>query len=117
MLEDKAKDLGRLIGQSSEYQAMKRTAEALQEDAEARTVLTAIEKLRADAQQLIAQGQNPPAEMEDQLDQLLTKVQASMSYQRAIAAQENFDKLMTQVNQYISEGIRAGAASPIIVLG
>jgi hypothetical protein len=31
-------------------------------------------------------------------------------------SQENFEKLMMQVNAWISEGIKAGAASPIITL-
>jgi len=39
------------------------------------------------------------------------------TYQRAIAAQDNFDKLMLRVNEWISEGIRKGAASSIITLG
>ena len=33
----------------------------------------------------------------------------------AEAAQENFDKLMLRVNQWIGDGIRAGATSPIIL--
>jgi hypothetical protein len=34
-----------------------------------------------------------------------------------VAAQANFDKLMVRVNEYILDGIRKGAASPIITLG
>jgi hypothetical protein len=34
-----------------------------------------------------------------------------------VAAQTNFDKLMIRVNDQIMEGIRKGAASPIITLG
>ena len=37
--------------------------------------------------------------------------------QRALVAQSNFDKLMMQVNGWIAEGIKSGAASPIITLG
>jgi cell fate (sporulation/competence/biofilm development) regulator YlbF (YheA/YmcA/DUF963 family) len=117
MLEDKAKDLGRTLGQSSEYQTMKRTAEALNGDADAVATLTAIEQLRMTAQKQMEEGERPTEEMERQLDALLTKVQGNSNYQRAIASQENFDKLMVQVNQWISDGIRSGAASPIIMLG
>ena len=39
------------------------------------------------------------------------------AYQRLIAAQENFDKQMARVNDWILEGIEKGAASPIIMLG
>jgi hypothetical protein len=55
--------------------------------------------------------------MEKELDELLQKVQVQAPYQRLIAAQENFDKLMGRVNEWILDGIEKGAASPIIMLG
>ena len=54
--------------------------------------------------------------MERQLDDMLAQVQANPAYQRLIVAQENFDKVMLRVNDWILEGIRRGAASPIITL-
>lgn len=117
MLSDKAVELGRLIGQSAEYQAVKRANEALNEDREVVTALQRMEALRHEAQHMIEQGQQPTAEMEQELDQLLTKVQASTIYQRVIASNENFDKVMTQVNQWMLEGIKKGATSSIITLG
>jgi cell fate (sporulation/competence/biofilm development) regulator YlbF (YheA/YmcA/DUF963 family) len=116
VLDQKAKDLGRLIGQSPEYQAVKRANEALHNDRDAVTALNRMEQLRQEAQRMLQRGQEPSEEMERELDELLTKVQANPTYQRAIAAQENFDKLMIQVNGHISEGMKAGAASPIITL-
>jgi cell fate (sporulation/competence/biofilm development) regulator YlbF (YheA/YmcA/DUF963 family) len=116
MIDQRAKDLGRLIGQSDEYKALKRANDALGEDATAVAALRRMETLRADAQRLLSRGQEPSAEMEQELDDLLGKVQVTPSYQRVAAAQENFDKLMYQVNAWISEGIKAGAASPIITL-
>src|SRR6185312_6695415 len=71
MLEDKAKELGRLIGQSTEYQALKRSSEALNDARDAVTLLQQMEKLRGDAQQLIQRGENPSADMEQQLDTML----------------------------------------------
>jgi cell fate (sporulation/competence/biofilm development) regulator YlbF (YheA/YmcA/DUF963 family) len=116
MLDQKAKELGRLIGQSSEYQAVKRANDALHNERDAVTSLNRMEQLRQEAQRMLAQGKEPTDEMERELDDLLTKVQGNSTYQRAIAAQENFDKLMLQVNGWISEGMKAGAASPIITL-
>ena len=55
--------------------------------------------------------------MEQQLDSMLEKVEAEPAYQRAVSAQENFDKLMLHVNQWIMDGMKKGAASPIITLG
>lgn len=117
MLEEKANELGRLIGQSPEYQALKRSSEALNEDRDSVTLLQQMEKLRGEAQQLIQRGENPTPEMEEQLDSMLEKIQSQTAYQRAVAAQENFDKIMLRVNQWIMDGMKKGAASPIITLG
>ncbi len=117
MIEEKAKELGRLIGQSSEYQALKRANEALAEDKDAVALLKQMETLRLDAQKMIARGERPTPDMEQQLDDLLTKVQGQAAYQRLIVAQENFDKTMGKVNDWILDGIDKGAASPIIMLG
>lgn len=115
MLESKAKDLGRTIGQSDEYKAVKRSSEALNNDREATTVLRQMEQIRKDAQAMIDRGEEPTVEMEQQLDTLLQQVQVNATYQAAISAQENFDKLMLRVNQWIADGIRSGATSSIIL--
>ena len=117
MLEEKSKELGRMLGQSSEYQALKRTSEALNKDADAMALLQQMEKLRGDAQALIQKGEEPTPEMEKQLDELLARIQSQDVYQRAVVAQENFDKTMMKVNQWIMDGMKKGAASPIITLG
>ena len=117
MIESKAKELGRMIGQSSEYQAVKRANDALGQDSAAVALLKQMEQLRTEAQRMIERGERPTAEMERQLDELLTKVQVQPVYQRLIAAQENFDKTMSRVNEWILDGIEKGAASPIIMLG
>ena len=116
MVEEKAKELGRLIGQSPEYQALKRSSDALNEDRDAVALLQQMEKLRGEAQQMIQRGENPTEGMEQQLDQLLEKIQSQSVYQRAVTSQENFDKLMLRVNQWIMDGMKKGAASPIITL-
>jgi cell fate (sporulation/competence/biofilm development) regulator YlbF (YheA/YmcA/DUF963 family) len=117
VLEDKARELGRIIGQSSEYQAVKRSTDALNGDADAMKLLQRLEQLRAEAGEMMQQGQQPTEAMERELDTLLTTVQSNMLYQRAVAAQENFDKIMYQVNNWILEGIKKGSTSSIITLG
>jgi cell fate (sporulation/competence/biofilm development) regulator YlbF (YheA/YmcA/DUF963 family) len=117
MIEEKGRDLGRHIGQSKEYQELKRANDALAQDQEAVKLLKQMEALRGDAQRMIERGQRPTEEMERQLDDLLSKVQVQPVYQRLLVAQEAFDKLMQRVNELILEGIEKGAASPIIMLG
>src|ERR1700712_4595483 len=115
MLEDKAKDLGRTIGQSAEYKAVKRSSEALNENRESSTLIRQMEGIRQEAQAMMDRGQQPTAEMEQQLDALLEQVQTHTVYQQAVVAQDNFDKLMMRVNQWIADGIKAGAVSSIIL--
>jgi cell fate (sporulation/competence/biofilm development) regulator YlbF (YheA/YmcA/DUF963 family) len=117
MIEDKAKDLGRLIGQSSEYQSVKRASDALNEDKDTVTLLQKMEQLRVDAQRMMQRGERPSEDMERQLDTLLGQIQGRPTYQRLLVAQENFDKVMGRVNDWILEGIEKGATSSIITLG
>ena len=115
-LEERATDLGRVIGQSAEYQALKRANDALNGDRDAIGLLKRMEEIRVRAQQMIERGEQPTSEMEDQLDALLTQVQGNSIYQRAVSAQENFDKVMMRVNDLILDGIKKGATSSIITL-
>jgi cell fate (sporulation/competence/biofilm development) regulator YlbF (YheA/YmcA/DUF963 family) len=117
MIENKAKELGRMIGQSPEYQAVRRANDALGQDAAAVALLKQMEQLRVNAQQMIQRGERPTEEMEKDLDTLLGQVQSQMVYQRLVSAQENFDKLMARVNDWIVDGIEKGATSSIITLG
>ncbi len=116
-LEDRARELGRIIGQSSEYQAVKRANDALNNDRDTVALLRQMEQIRLDAQRMIERGEHPTPEMEQRLDALLDQVQGNQLYQSVVTAQENFEKVMVRVNEWILEGIRKGAASPIITLG
>jgi cell fate (sporulation/competence/biofilm development) regulator YlbF (YheA/YmcA/DUF963 family) len=117
MIEEKAKELGRIIGQSSEYQSVKRANDALGGDKDAVALLRRMEELRMDAQRLIERGERPTEQMERDLDDLLTQVQTNSTYQRLVSAQENYDKMMMKVNDWIVDGIKKGATSSIITLG
>ncbi len=117
MLNEKAVELGRMIGQSAEYQAVKRANESLNEDKAVMISLQRMEQLRVQAQEMMQAGEQPTPEMEQELDQLLQVVQGNSLYQRFISANENFDKVMMQVNQWMLDGIKKGATSSIITLG
>ena len=117
MIEAKAKELGRLIGQSNEYKEVKRASDLLNEDKDTVALLQRMEQLRVNAQKMLQRGERPTEEMERELDALLTQIQGRSTYQRLLVAQENFDKIMGRVNDWILEGIEKGASSPIITLG
>lgn len=116
-MEERAREVGRIIGQSPEYLAVKRANDALSADRDAVALLRKMELLRLEAQRMIERGEQPTAEMEQQLDAMLDQVQSNGLYQRVVSAQENFEKVMVRVNDWILDGIKKGSTSPIITLG
>jgi cell fate (sporulation/competence/biofilm development) regulator YlbF (YheA/YmcA/DUF963 family) len=117
VLEEKAEELGRVLGQSDEYKALRRATEALRENQELQKTLAEAERLAQDIERVAQQGTEPTKEQVEKYDQALQTVQGDPVYQQMVATQTNFQKLMDRVNARIYEGIKKGAASPIITLG
>jgi len=117
VLEEKAEDLGRVLGQTDEYKALRRATEALREDQAVQKVLAEAERLAQEIERVAQEGKEPTKEQVEKYDQALQSVQGNSVYQQMVAAQANFEKLMARVNARIYEGIKKGAASPIITLG
>jgi cell fate (sporulation/competence/biofilm development) regulator YlbF (YheA/YmcA/DUF963 family) len=117
VIDEKAQDLGRLIGQTEEYKTLKRASERLREDAECQRLLGDMERLAGEIEAVARSGTEPTAEQTERYDSAVQSIQVSPVYQQMAAAQANFEKLMAKVNARIYEGIQKGAASPIITLG
>lgn len=117
MIDDKAQELGRLIGQTEEYKALKRASERLREDAQCQSLLATVERLAGEIEAAAREGREPSPEQTTQYDGAVQSIQGNSVYQQMAAAQANFEKLMAKVNARIYEGIQKGAASPIITLG
>lgn len=116
MILEKAQDLGRLIGQSDEYKALRRAHEQVKD---VRDLQDQMARLHAIAEQLehaAADGREPGETLVQEYDSLLGTIQVDPRYQAVVAAQSNFDKLMLRVNEQIMDGMRRGSASPIITL-
>jgi cell fate (sporulation/competence/biofilm development) regulator YlbF (YheA/YmcA/DUF963 family) len=116
MIEDRAAELGRLVGQSTEYQALKRANERLMEDAPLREALERLRALQLAVAEQLDRGVEPTAEQQKEIDGLVGKVQSHAGYQGVVAAQSNFDKLMMKVNEWILDGMKKGSESRIISL-
>lgn len=116
MIWDKAQELGRLIGQSNEYKAMRRAEGALREDEETVARLDRIQQLARQVEESMAQGQMPDPAVAEQYETAVRELETSGSGQAYVVARANFDKLMAKVNEQISQGIEKGAASSIITL-
>lgn len=117
MIDDKAQELGRLIGQTEEYKALKRASDRLREDSQCQALLAKVERLAGEMEAVAREGKEPSSEQTTAYDAAVQGIQGNAVYQQMAAAQANFEKLMAKVNARIYDGIQKGAASPIITLG
>jgi len=114
---DKAQDLGRLIGQATEYQALRRAESLLREDSETVAMLDQIQTLARQVDQAVASGKMPDQVIAEAYENAVRELEMSTVGQAYVVARANFEKLMAKVNQQISEGMEKGATSSIITLG
>jgi cell fate (sporulation/competence/biofilm development) regulator YlbF (YheA/YmcA/DUF963 family) len=117
VIDQKAQELGRLLGQSEEYKTLVRASDRMKEDATCRQLLAEVERIAQEIERAAQQGREPAKAQAEQYERALQSVQANPVYQQVVAAQANFEKLMAKVNARIYEGMKQGAASPIITLG
>ncbi|NIM48426.1 MAG: hypothetical protein GTN62_01920 [Gemmatimonadales bacterium] len=116
MIAEKAHELGRLIGQSDDYKALKRAREGLDEARELKPKLDRLQQIAEAAERQAADGNEPGKADAEEYDRLLGEIQSNSQYQQLVAAQSNFDKLMLRVQERIMEGMRKGGESSIITL-
>ena len=114
MLE-KAKEVGRMLGQTDEYRALQRARQQLNED---RDTVELVNRLAALEQQLTSQlqrGEEPDEESRTEYEEVFGRLQGGARYQALVAAQSNFDKVLQKVNEQIGAGMEAGSKSSIIM--
>ena len=114
-VSEKAKELGRLIGQTEEYKALMRARERFSDDRESVTRVNRLAELEALVGEAMQRGEEPSEEVRTEYEKLFGELQASPIYQGMVAGQSNFDRILQRVNEDISKGIEAGAASRIIL--
>ena len=117
MIWDKAEELGRLIGQTPEYKALRRAETALRDDQDAQGKVDLIQRLARQMDEQVAQGQMPDQAAAETYEQAVRDLEVSPSGQAYAVARANFEKVMIKVNQLIAQGMEKGATSNIITLG
>lgn len=116
MIWDKAQELGRLIGQSDEYQALRRAEGSLRGDTETQQKLEKISALAKQVDTAMGQGQMPDEATTQEYETAVRALETSGIGQQYVVARSNFEKLMLKVNEQIGMGMEKGAASSIITL-
>jgi cell fate (sporulation/competence/biofilm development) regulator YlbF (YheA/YmcA/DUF963 family) len=114
---ERAEELGRLIGQTPEYKALRRAEGSLREDQDAQAKVELIQRLARQMDELVAGGQMPDQATAEQYETAVRELEVSPTGQAYAVARANFEKVMIRVNQLIAQGMDKGATSSIITLG
>ena len=114
-IEELAESLGRAMGGTPEYRTLARATEYADEDREMARLRNQLLKIEQSLQAVLQRGEQPGSEDMERYESALGELQALSAYQSLVAAQANFDRIMQRVDAAIQEGMRAGAASPIIL--
>lgn len=114
-IEEMAMDLGQALGRTDEYQALRRAAQSVDEDRELTELRNDLQNLEAELMASLRGGQEPSEEDKDRYESLARALQAKPLYQRLVAAQTNFDKVLQVANETISQGIEQGSKGRIIL--
>jgi cell fate (sporulation/competence/biofilm development) regulator YlbF (YheA/YmcA/DUF963 family) len=114
-IAEKANELGRLLGQTTEYRALDRARVRIHEDRELTKTINALAQLESLIAASLQRGEEPTDEVKRGYEEGFSTLQSSPVYQALVAAQSNFDKQLSRVNDQISQGIEAGSQSRIIL--
>src|SRR5680860_1582961 len=104
-IQEKAREIGRLLSQTDEYKALKRANEQLSEDRETVTLLNELGALQDELSKELRDGKEPSAENQEEYGRLADELQQKSIYQMVVAAQSNFDRIMVRMNEEIGRGI------------
>lgn len=115
LLIEKARELGRLLGQTPEYQAVTRAQQRLESDREAVAAMNQLAELEREVGAALRSGREPSDTVKTEYEQVFATLQSLAGYQAFVAAQSNFDKQVSKVNEEISRGIDTASQSRIIL--
>lgn len=110
-----ARDLGRALARTDEYQALRRAISAADDDREIGELTGRLESLEERLHAALQRGEKPEAQIQAEYEGMVERLQASSTYQRLVASQANFDRVVQRVNQTIAKGLEEGAESRIIL--
>ncbi len=114
-IHDMARELGGALARTEEYQALKRAMEAADEDRELVELRNRIQGLEERLEAMLRAGQEPDDELKRSYQSTADELQAMPAFQRLVAGQSNFEKVMYKVNETVARGIEEGAQSRIII--
>ena len=114
-MQEMALTLGQSMGRTEEYKGLKRALDAMGEDRDLAELKSTLEALESEIEGLLRTGRQPEDQLRTDYEAAVSMIQANATYQRVVAAQTNFDKIVQRVNETIARGIQEGGESRIIL--
>ncbi len=111
-LQEKAKDLGREIRDTSEYEELKRSEDNLSGDPAAQEIIQEVQEVQQQIETAQRMGVQPNEEQMNKFNELRQKMHENLTVRSFIKAQEELNELMKTVNESISEGITGEKPQP-----
>jgi len=112
---EQAKTLGNALARTEEYQAVRRARKDADDDREIVELVGILQRLEGTIAADLRAGKDPEKEVAEEYETTVARLQANPTYQRLVAAQANFDKVLRKVDGAIQEGVAEGAESRIIL--
>jgi cell fate (sporulation/competence/biofilm development) regulator YlbF (YheA/YmcA/DUF963 family) len=112
---DMAKELGNALARTDEYQALRRAAEAIDADRDLVELRNRLQAIEGRMEASLRAGEEPDQDSQQEYRDAAEELQTKPAFQRFVAAQSNFDKVMYKVNETMARGLQDGAKSRIIL--
>ena len=112
---DMAKELGGALARTDEYQALKRASEAVDQERELVELRNQLRGIEERIEASLRAGHQPEEDVAQEYQATAEELQTKPTFQRFVAAQSNFDKMMYKVNETMAKGLQEGAQSRIIL--
>jgi cell fate (sporulation/competence/biofilm development) regulator YlbF (YheA/YmcA/DUF963 family) len=114
-IDERAREIGRMLARTDEYQAVKRANQLLGEDRETVSLMNRLGDLEDQITSYLRAGREPAVELQEEYSRAAEQIQQRSAYQSMVSAQANFDRLMARINEEIARGIELGDQSRIIL--
>lgn len=114
-IDDMAQALGQALGRTEEYQALRKAAQAVDEDRDLTELRNNLDRLEAELMAHLRAGKEPPEEERERYEALAQDLQSRPLYQRVVAAQANFDKILQKTNETMARAMQDAGQSRIIL--
>ncbi len=111
-IKEKAHELAQEIINSSEYEEMKQAEQAVMNDDEASDLMEELESVQQRIQMAQMNGQEIDQQQQKKIQNLKARMQQNAKISDFLSAQQEFNEVMEDVNEIISDALQGKEQAP-----